>query len=321
MPQRGGTPRRAGSRRCSARGCWRRRWARSRSMATRRRRSRRSRRAARVSRRTFYELFEDREQCLAALIEDVVAMVQGELAAAGWRVCRGASGCAGALRRSSCSSTASRRSRGCSSCRRCVAARRCWSVASRSSRVWPRCSTRVAGRVRARAICTPLTAEGLVGAALGIRPCAAVCVASAAPLVVCSGELMGMIVLPYLGPAAARREQARPPQTPVAARVVGARRSGCSLRATRCRAYRCASPIAPRVCCRCIAAQPGVSNREVAEHAGVPDQGQISKLLARLERLELCERTGSGHQKGEANSWELTALGRQVAQQLRVRAA
>ena len=33
---------------------------------------------ARVSRRTFYELFDDREACLDALIEDVVATIEGE---------------------------------------------------------------------------------------------------------------------------------------------------------------------------------------------------------------------------------------------------
>ena len=38
---------------------------------------------ARVSRRTFYELFADREACLAALFEDVVGMIERELAAGG----------------------------------------------------------------------------------------------------------------------------------------------------------------------------------------------------------------------------------------------
>ena len=38
---------------------------------------------AKVSRRTFYELFEDREACLAALIEDVLTLLEDELAQAG----------------------------------------------------------------------------------------------------------------------------------------------------------------------------------------------------------------------------------------------
>jgi DNA-binding IclR family transcriptional regulator len=65
-----------------------------------------------------------------------------------------------------------------------------------------------------------------------------------------------------------------------------------------------------------IAERPGVSNRAVAEHAGMHDQGQISKLLARLERLGLAENAGDGQAKGESNAWSLTRLGWQVAQRL-----
>ena len=38
---------------------------------------------ARVSRRTFYELFGNREECLVALLDEVAGRVEGELAAAG----------------------------------------------------------------------------------------------------------------------------------------------------------------------------------------------------------------------------------------------
>ncbi len=41
-----------------------------------------------------------------------------------------------------------------------------------------------------------------------------------------------------------------------------------------------------------IAAQPGASNREVADAAEVSDQGQISKLLARLENLRADPQPG-----------------------------
>ncbi len=47
--------------------------------------------------------------------------------------------------------------------------------------------------------CSPLTAEGLVGAAFGIVY-ARVARGEPRPLVDLLGELMGMIVLPYLGP-------------------------------------------------------------------------------------------------------------------------
>ena len=38
---------------------------------------------ARISRRTFYELFENRDACLTALFEDVVGLIEREIAAAG----------------------------------------------------------------------------------------------------------------------------------------------------------------------------------------------------------------------------------------------
>jgi DNA-binding MarR family transcriptional regulator len=67
-----------------------------------------------------------------------------------------------------------------------------------------------------------------------------------------------------------------------------------------------------------VAECPGASNRVVAERAGIHDPGQVSKLLARLERLGLLVNTGEGHAKGEPNAWSLTAKGEQVAQSIRV---
>jgi DNA-binding MarR family transcriptional regulator len=64
------------------------------------------------------------------------------------------------------------------------------------------------------------------------------------------------------------------------------------------------------------AQNPGASNRVVGEHAGIYDQGQVSKLLARLQRLGLLENTGAGHAKGERNEWRLTSLGESVARHL-----
>jgi DNA-binding MarR family transcriptional regulator len=61
-----------------------------------------------------------------------------------------------------------------------------------------------------------------------------------------------------------------------------------------------------------IAEHPGSSNREVADSAGVLDEGQISKLLKRLESLGLIENTGEGQAEGKANAWRLTAEGEEV---------
>lgn len=164
--------------------------------------------------------------------------------------------------------------------------------------------------------CPPLTAEGLVGAAFAIVY-ARLLRGEREPLMGLLGELMGMIVLPYLGPAAARREQAiaaaAPPPSTRAGRVQGVGGGehdpleGVPMRLT----YRTARVL------EAIAQQPSVSNREAGEHAGVLDQGQISKLLARLERLGLIENGSDGHAKGEPNAWALTTKGRGVAQSIR----
>jgi hypothetical protein len=51
-------------------------------------------------------------------------------------------------------------------------------------------------------------------------------------------------------------------------------------------------------------------NCEVSEVAGVKDQGQISKLLARLESHGLLENSG-GH-PGAVNAWRLTSCGEEL---------
>jgi chromosome segregation and condensation protein ScpB len=67
-----------------------------------------------------------------------------------------------------------------------------------------------------------------------------------------------------------------------------------------------------------IAAHPGASNREIAEQAEIADQGQVSKLLARLQHLGLIDNHGEGPTKGAPNAWQLTPRGRQVEQAIHV---
>lgn len=64
---------------------------------------------------------------------------------------------------------------------------------------------------------------------------------------------------------------------------------------------------------RTIASNPGANNRRVASLAGIVDQGQISKLLARLERLGLIANAHTGHGRGAANAWTLTQRGTEIA--------
>jgi DNA-binding MarR family transcriptional regulator len=54
------------------------------------------------------------------------------------------------------------------------------------------------------------------------------------------------------------------------------------------------------------------SNRQVADAAGVRDQGQVSKLLARLQQLELIENALDARAKGAPNKWRLTQRGTEV---------
>jgi DNA-binding IclR family transcriptional regulator len=61
-----------------------------------------------------------------------------------------------------------------------------------------------------------------------------------------------------------------------------------------------------------VATHPGSSNRRIAHAAGIEDQGQISKLLVRLERLGLVDNTDTHNGKGTANAWMLTTAGHDI---------
>jgi DNA-binding MarR family transcriptional regulator len=122
------------------------------------------------------------------------------------------------------------------------------------------------------------------------------------------GPLMGMIVLPYQGQATAAREAARP--VPLRRRTTPPQRD--PLRELDMRlTYRTVRVLLA------IAAHPGASNRQVADASGVSDQGQISKLLARLEHLDLIDNSGLGAARGEPNVWSLTPRGKEVEDTVR----
>jgi hypothetical protein len=173
---------------------------------------------------------------------------------------------------------------------------------------------------------TPLTAEGLVGAAFGIVY-ARLLKGQSAPLTGLSGELMGMIVLPYLGPGASRRELALPAPRPSSPRVAQGPALAAGdvgggvlvvdpLESVPMRLTYRTSRVLEGVA---LLAGRGVdpSNRELADYAGIQDPGQVSKLLRRLERLGLLANSGAGHAKGEPNAWRLTVQGELVARSIR----
>jgi AcrR family transcriptional regulator len=278
---------------------------------------------ARVSRRTFYDLFSDRDDCLLAVCQDTTERIAGEIALAieakdglSWREC---------LRRGLWV-VLSFFDREPELARFCVV-----QSAGGGQRVleWreallARLTTVVQDgmpRGNGRGAEVPsLVAEGTVGAVLTIihRRLSGAGHESLGDLL---GPLMSMIVLPYLGPAAARSESTRPvPSAPIltpstsSSSLVGMRgyRAGqdplaeVPMRLT----YRTARVL------QAATEHPGASNRVVGERADIYDPGQISKLLGRLERIGLLQNTGIGHSKGEPNAWHLTDLGERVTQHL-----
>ncbi len=278
---------------------------------------------SRVSRRTFYETFANREDCLAAVFEDLLGVIEGELAAAGlgglgWRerVRRGLWVILGYFDREPVLA------------RVCVVGALSGGpvVLARREEVLGCLAGVVDGGRRENARggeCTALTAEGLVGAAFGIVY-ARLLRGEQRPLTELLGELMGMIVLPYLGPAAARRELALPvPAAPVGGvskeavgEVAGSAGAADPLESVPMRlTYRTSRVLAGVA--KLGGRGSGPSNRQVGEYAGIADAGQVSKLLRRLERLGLLANGGAGHSKGEPNAWRLTAQGELVARSIR----
>ena len=53
------------------------------------------------------------------------------------------------------------------------------------------------------------------------------------------------------------------------------------------------------------------NNREIADAAGISDQGQISRLLARLQGHGLVQNTG-GDTQGFPRAWQITPRGEEI---------
>jgi hypothetical protein len=156
----------------------------------------------------------------------------------------------------------------------------------------------------------PLTAESVVGGVLAVlharllEPDPGPRAAARPRMEDLTGPLMSMIVLPYLGAAAARKELERPlPKRPVS--TPPALRD--PLRDLEMRlTYRTVRVL------MAVAEEPGSSNRAVGARAGIPDQGQISKLLTRLHSLGLIDNTAAASARGAPNAWTLTVRGWEI---------
>jgi AcrR family transcriptional regulator len=125
------------------------------------------------------------------------------------------------------------------------------------------------------------------------------------------GSLVSIIVLPYLGVGVARRELVRP-VPPARVPGVGMAADGSLKEGDVRLTYRTARVLSA------IADYPGASNREVADRAGIVDQGQISKLLGRLQAAALIVKIGDARTtRGAPNAWRLTDRGELLLARIR----
>lgn len=159
-------------------------------------------------------------------------------------------------------------------------------------------------------------AEATVAAVAGILHMRLV-TGEAPPFIGLLGALAGVVLSPYLDAESLQPQLAKAqhlgstiatepttPPPPASRRVnVEVPRSVRSLSAYRARG-----------CLLHLAEHPGASNTHVAHATGVRYQGQMSTLLARLEREGLLVKRPKG--TGRANEWWLTPHGESVARAL-----
>jgi AcrR family transcriptional regulator/DNA-binding MarR family transcriptional regulator len=268
---------------------------------------------ARVSRRTFYDLFKDREDCFLAAFEQAVAQASEVVRTAYAGETRWVDGVRAGL--TALLEFLEGEPAVCSLLvvDALAAGPR---VLEQRARVLDAVKGVVdRGRLQSgqRREVPPLTADGVVGAVFSVVHARVLERRGAPRLLDLRNPLMAMIVLPYLGQAAAAKELERPvARAKRTARprgelpMPGDPLEGLSMRFT----YRTLRTL------EVIGERPGASNREIADVAGVSDQGQMSKLLARLEGLGLIKNRSEAQPSGEPNAWRLTTRGQQVRQSI-----
>ena len=260
-----------------------------------------------VSRKTFYELFEDRGDCMLAAVEHAF-MLAGERATAG---CDGAErwvervrgGLAELLR------FFDEEPQLAQVCIVQSAAAGPDALACRGEVLLELARVVDQGRVLARRQPPPLTAEGVVGGVLGVIT-TRLLTPGAGSMIDLLNLLMSLIVLPYRGHAVALKEQCRTASPHAKSPRPGSRRDvldDLPIRLT----HRTMAVLAT------ISNEPGLSNLEISERVGINDQGQISKLLARLSQRELTVNAAAGEPRGGANEWRLTSRGEEIQAAIR----
>jgi AcrR family transcriptional regulator len=279
-----------------------------------------------VSRRTFYELFEGREDCFLAAFEWGVSQARHTMAEAyasqrSWR-----DRVRHALAALLCLLDAEPEL-----ARVCVveALGAGPLVLARRGQVAEELIAALgagAPRSRGPAEMPLLTAEGVIGGAFSVvharllehgqdaavgrdKPQPAHLGLGGRPLIALHGQLMALIALPYLGPSAAGEELTRSAPEPPPREIAAARAEGSGGRLLE----RLDMRLTYRTvrCLLFIAEHPASSNREVARGAEISDEGQASKLLGRLVKLGLIANAQAPG-PGLPNRWTLTTHGEQV---------
>ncbi|MGO9490488.1 MAG: TetR family transcriptional regulator [Solirubrobacteraceae bacterium] len=262
-----------------------------------------------VSRGTFYALFADRDECLCAMVEELVAEVERQLGGLEldrrpWEM-RVAIGLAASLRVLDSDRDLARV---------CVVetAKGGLQLQSLHEEVVARLASVIAegGQSSESPGDSSLLPTILAGAVL--RGVYSRLSGGRGALAGLAGELTRMIVLTYRDEPTARRASRA---------ALGYRPRQRSRSSVRTREPRAPSrPMPIRLTYRtarvleAIARYPGATNRAIALHAGGVDQGQISKLLRRLEDCGLIANGGEVEYKWSSNVWLLTDEGRRFVE-------
>jgi AcrR family transcriptional regulator len=264
---------------------------------------------SRVTRKIFYELFADGEDCLGAALQEVFEGVGEVLGAAfrsgdGWRPGM----------RAAVQALLSLADEHRDLARVCIVdmaggGPRLLALRAQAMRTAQEAIGRGEFEQEARSP-GPLVAEALVGAIAEMLH-KRLFERDPAPLTELGQECMSLIVLPYLGPAAAKGELNLKPPVAKPCEMWEPPRSRDAARAQVGRmTYRTARVL------MAVGERPGASNREIGDYAGIADQGQTSKLLKRLATRDLIENFAHGN---VGNAWRLTDLGTEVVTSTRVR--
>ncbi|MGH2878423.1 MAG: TetR/AcrR family transcriptional regulator [Solirubrobacteraceae bacterium] len=263
-----------------------------------------------VSRRTFYEAFADREDCFVAALEDSLALVTARVLPAYRRERVWRERIRATLTELLCFFDEQPKVGRLLVCESLTGTGRALVLRDRVLAQLVAAVDEGRGQAKGAGELPALTAEGAVGAVLSILH-TNLRSDDRAPLVTLTNSLMGMVVLPYLGVAAMRRELSHPVDLPESGErehgLLEDPFKGSGMRLT----YRTVRVL------MAVADNEGASNRRLADLAEIRDQGQISKLLSRLRKLGLIDNGERERAQGAPNTWRLTVQGAQLANSIR----